>query len=420
MAKESAAGTLEVISRAYAFDGPTLDLGAAVVDGVVHRGAAVRLPLASLNRHGVIAGATGTGKTKTLQLLAEQVSAQGVPVFVADVKGDLSGIGSPGRPDDKITARAREVGQDWQPAACPVELFALGGDGTGLPVRATIQAFGPTLLAKLLRLTEGQESTLNVIFHGADTLGLPLISLSGLRSAILQLTSDDGGAELRALGGLPHATASVILRQLVALEDQGFGAFFGEPGFDTADLLRTTEDGNGVVSCLELAALQDRPRLFSTFLMWLLTDLFHRLPEVGDADKPRLLFFLDEAHLLFEGASRTFLEKVEQTVRLIRSKGVGVFFVTQTPKDIPALCWASSAAVFSTPSAPSLPRTPGRSRQRHRRSRVRRTIWRSCSPNSRPARPSSRCSQTVVHRPRWLGLACVPPNHSPRRCRPRR
>ncbi|MFF8448922.1 helicase HerA-like domain-containing protein [Streptomyces leeuwenhoekii] len=324
------------IASGYAFGGPALDLGALLWDGVCLPGTRVRVPLSVLNRHGLVAGATGTGKTKTLQLLAEQLSARGVPVFLADVKGDLSGISAPGEEDDRVRARTAETGQVWAATGFPAEFLALGGTGPGVPVRATVTSFGPVLLAKVLQLNRTQEESLALIFHYADTKGLELIDLKDLRAVVTFLTSDEGKAELKNTGGVSAATAGVILRALTTFEAQGAGGFFGEPEFDTGQLLRTAPDGRGMVSVLELAAVQDRPRLFSTFLMWLLADLFHDLPEVGDTDRPKLVFFLDEAHLLFHDASAAFLESITRTVRLIRSKGVGVFFVTQTPKDVPA------------------------------------------------------------------------------------
>ncbi|MFI9809823.1 helicase HerA-like domain-containing protein [Streptomyces sp. NPDC052301] len=324
------------IASGYAFTGPALDLGALLWDGTCHPDAPVRIPLSMLNRHGLVAGATGTGKTKTLQLIAEQLSAQGVPVFLADVKGDLSGIARPGQENDRVRKRSGEVGRPWTPAGFPAEFFALGGLGHGVPVRATVTSFGPVLLAKVLRLNRTQEQSLGLIFHYADTKGLELIDLKDLRAVVAFLTSDEGKAELRSIGGLSSATAGVVLRALTVFEAQGMADFFGEPEFDTAEFLRSAEDGRGIVSVLELPAVQDRPLLFSTFLMWLLADLFHDLPEVGDADRPKLVFFFDEAHLLFDDASEAFLDSLTQTVRLIRSKGVGVFFVTQTPKDVPA------------------------------------------------------------------------------------
>ena len=319
----------------YAFTGPAIQFGAAVVDGVTHPEARVQIPLAVMNRHGLVAGATGTGKTKTLQLMAEQLSGNGVPVFLADIKGDLSGLATAGTSNARIDARTHDIGQEWVGTAYPTEFLSLGGLGTGTPIRATITSFGPTLLSKVLGLNETQESSLGLVFHYADQRGLALLDLKDLRAVISFLNSDEGKVELKDLGGLSKATAGVILRELIAFEDQGADVFFGEPEFDTRDLLRTATDGKGVVTVLELPAVQDRPALFSTFLMWLLADLFHDLPEVGDLDKPKLVFFFDEAHLLFDGASKAFVDAIQQTVRLIRSKGVGVFFVTQSPKDVP-------------------------------------------------------------------------------------
>ncbi len=324
------------VRSGYAFTGPAIDLGALVTDGTAHPDVPVRVPLEMINRHGLVAGATGTGKTKTLQLMAEQLSAAGVPVFLADVKGDLSGMATPGASSDRTTARATDVGQQWTPTSYPTEFYSLGGQGTGVPIRVTVTSFGPTLLSKVLELNDTQESSLGLVFHYADKAGLPLLDLKDLRAVVSFLVSDAGKAELDGLGGLSKATAGVILRELVAFQDQGAEVFFGEPEMDTRELLRTAPDGRGLVSILELPSVQDRPALFSTFLMWLLADLFEDLPEVGDLDKPKLVFFFDEAHLLFTGASKDFLQSVTQTVRLIRSKGVGVFFVTQTPKDVPS------------------------------------------------------------------------------------
>ena len=334
--KSESSTQLDEIRAGYAFEGGALLFGAAVIDGTAHADAPVKIPLSTLNRHGLVAGATGTGKTKTLQLMAEQLSGQGVPVFLADIKGDLSGMATAGQPNDRITTRAKDVGQDWTPTAYPTEFLSLGGMGKGIPIRATITSFGPTLLSKVLGLNDTQESSLGLVFHYADKNGLALLDVKDLREVVSFLTSDEGKADLKELGGLSSATAGVILRELVAFSDQGADAFFGEPEFDTRDLLRTAADGKGLVTCLELPAVQDRPALFSTFLMWLLADLFHDLPEIGDADKPKLVFFFDEAHLLFQDASKAFLTAIEQTVRLIRSKGVGVFFVTQSPKDVPS------------------------------------------------------------------------------------
>ena len=323
------------VAPGYQFEGAALELGGLMLDAEHLSDVHIRIPLAMLNRHGLVAGATGTGKTKTLQLMAEQLSTNGVPVFAADIKGDLSGISVAGEGGEKIVARAASVGQEWTATAFPAEFYALGGQGTGIPLRVTMSAFGPTLLSKVLGLNDTQESSLGLIFHYADRNGMALLDLTDLRAVIQYLTSDEGKADLKDLGGLSSATAGVLLRELIAFSDQGADAFFGEPEFDTADFLRTTADGRGIVSLVELPNLQDRPAVFSTFLMWLLADLFHDLPEVGDVDKPKLVFFFDEAHLLFRDASKAFLESIAQTVRLIRSKGVGVVFVTQSPTDVP-------------------------------------------------------------------------------------
>ena len=327
--------TVQIITKGYTFDEAAMELGVLVVDGHPVPDAKIQIPLSMLNRHGLIAGATGTGKTKTLQLLTEQISAAGVPVFAADIKGDLSGLAAPGTPSDKLLARTQGIGQDWRPLASPVEFFALGGQGQGVPVRCTMTAFGPTLLSKVLGLTDVQESSLGLVFHYADRNGLPLLDIADLRAVLSYLGSDEGKAELKDLGGLAASTVGVLLRELIGFSDQGADLFFGEPEFQTSDFLRTTADGRGVISLLELPNLVDRPAVFSTFLMWLLADLFHDLPEVGDVDKPKLVFFFDEAHLLFADASKDFLQAIAQTVRLIRSKGVGVFFITQSPTDVP-------------------------------------------------------------------------------------
>src|SRR3954447_10199888 len=302
------------VAAGYAFEGTALELGALMTDAETLTDVHVRIPLGMLNRHGLVAGATGTGKTKTLQLIAEQLSANGVPVFAADIKGDLSGLSTPAVANAKITERAASVGQTWTATGFPVEFYALGGVGSGIPLRATITAFGPTLLAKVLGLNQTQESSLGLVFHYADSAGLPLLDLADLRAVVQFLVSAEGKADLKNLGGLSSATAGVILRELIAFEDQGADAFFGEPEFDTSDLLRTTAEGKGLISLVELPNLQDRPAVFSTFLMWLLADLFHDLPELGDPEKPRPVFFFDEAHLLFRDASKEFLASIGQTV----------------------------------------------------------------------------------------------------------
>ena len=336
MANKSTADKVATIQKGYALEGATIELGAAIVDGELHKDAPVRLPLSMMNRHGLVAGATGTGKTVTLHMMAEQLSAAGVPVFLADIKGDLSGLATAATGTEKLMARTESIGQPWSGKTFPVEFLALGGDGNGIPVRATVTSFGPILLSR---------------DHGAQRhagiqppAGLPLRGQEQPRTdrpegpARRHPVPHLGRRQGRAQGTrrASKATAGVILRELVTLEAQGMEKFFGEPEFDTAELLRTAPDGRGVISCLELPTLQTKPMLFSTFLMWLLADLFEELPEAGDLDKPKLVFFLDEAHLLFNDASKAFLDAITTTVRLIRSKGVGIFFVTQTPKDVPA------------------------------------------------------------------------------------
>jgi uncharacterized protein len=331
---ESTETPAQQIAKGYAVQGQALELGTVVVDEKADPTAQIRIPLATVNRHGLVAGATGTGKTKTLQVIAEQLSAAGVPVLMADVKGDLSGLSKPGESSDRITARAKETGDAWVASGFPVEFLSLGTKGIGVPVRATIASFGPILLSKVLGLNSTQESTLGLIFHWADQKQYELLNLADLRAVISTLTSDEGKADLKNLGGVSAQTAGVILRALVNLEGEGGDTFFGEPQLDPNDLL-SVEGGHGRISLLELGDQAARPVLFSTFLMWVLSTLFKSLPEVGDIDKPKLVFFFDEAHLLFADASKAFLDQVEQTVKLIRSRGVGVFFCTQLPTDIP-------------------------------------------------------------------------------------
>ncbi len=331
---DNANSPAQTIAAGYEFSGPALELGTVLVDGTVDPSAKVRIPLAMMNRHGLVAGATGTGKTKTLQLIVEQLSANGVPVVLADIKGDLAGLSKPGESNDKITSRAADTGDDWKPTSVPTEFVSLGTNGIGVPIRATISSFGPILLSKVLGLNATQESTLGLIFHWADQKQLELLDLKDLRSVIAYLTSAEGKADLEGIGGVSKQTAGVILRALVNLEAEGGDTFFGEPEIDMGDLLRTA-GGQGVVTLFELGDQASRPVLFSTFLMWVLADLFQYLPEAGDLDKPKLVFIFDEAHLLFADASKAFKEQVEQTVKLIRSKGVGVFFCSQLPTDIP-------------------------------------------------------------------------------------
>jgi DNA helicase HerA-like ATPase len=325
---------LDAARAAFPSGSKAITLGAVVHDGQCGGEPLVGVPLSMLNRHGLIAGATGTGKTKTLQLIAEQLAASGVPVFVGDVKGDLSGMATAGALNDRVAARAKDTGYPWQPNAYPAEFLSLTG-AKGAQLRATVSSFGPMLLAKVLGLNDTQTSVLTLVFKYCDDKGLLLLDLSDLRS-VLQYLSDEGAADLKDYGGMSKQTVGVLLREMVELEQQDADRFFGEPQFDLQDLLKVGADGRGTVSVLELQDVQDKPALFSTFMLWMLATLYLELPEVGDVDKPKLVFFFDEAHLIFDDASEALLDQIEQVVRLIRSKGVGVFFITQSPKDVPA------------------------------------------------------------------------------------
>ena len=340
------AGYTAQVRSGYSFSSPTLPVGTYLDtlsggEPAAVKGLSVGIPLGLLNRHALVAGATGTGKTRTLQLLAEGLSAAGVPVFLADVKGDLTGLAEAGASNDKIASRIASTGQDWKGQSFPIELFNLGGSDSGAgisgtPIRTTVTEFGPILLSRVLGLNDTQASALQLVFHWADSQGLALLDLKDLRAVVDYLTNTDAGKEeLKTIGGVSAATAGVILREIAALEAAGGEAFFGEPALDVRDLMRVSPDGRGVISALELADIQSQGTLFSTFLMWLLAELFETLPEVGDPDKPTMVFFFDEAHLLFSGASKAFLEAVVRTVRLIRSKGVGIVFITQSPTDVP-------------------------------------------------------------------------------------
>jgi DNA helicase HerA-like ATPase len=325
------------LNEAYGFDGPSVTLGAAMRGDEAVPAVQVRAPLGVLNRHGLVAGATGTGKTKTLQVLAEQLSDAGVPVFISDIKGDISGLAAPAELNDKLSGRAGSIGfADYAPRAFPVEFLTLDRGGKGVRLRASVSSFGPILLAKVLDLNETQQSVLSLGFKYADDKQLPLVNLEDLRALLKHLNSDEGKAEMADYGGVATATVGVIVRKIVELEQQEADAFFGSPEFAVEDFLRTTPDGRGMISVLELADMQDRPALFSTFMMWLLASLYETLPEVGDPEKPKLVFFFDEAHLLFRDANKTFMQQIELVARLIRSKGVGVFFVTHSPSDVPA------------------------------------------------------------------------------------
>ena len=321
----------ETFRAAYGFDLPAIEIGHVLENGKPAGSLPVRIPLRMMNRHGLIAGSTGTGKTRTLQLMAEGLSRAGVPVFLADVKGDLAGIGTPGVTSDRLTERAASVGGTFTPDAFPVEFFSLTGN-RGTQLRATVSSFGPVLLGKVLDLTEVQQSVLAMVFKYCDDRKMPLLDFDDLRGVLTYLCNE-GKPELKNYGGMSAATVGVLVRKMVELEQQGAAKFFGEPELDIHDLTRTV-NGRGVVNILSLADVQDKPRLYSTFMMWLLAQFYYRMPEVGDVDRPKLVFFFDEAHQLFDDASSALVEHIEQVARLIRSKGIGVFFITQTPKDV--------------------------------------------------------------------------------------
>jgi uncharacterized protein len=326
---------IESINTSYTTPLPTIFLGAGVLDGKILKDAKVYLPLRMMNRHGLVTGATGSGKTRTLQLMAEQLSAAGVPVFMPDMKGDLSGMAKAGVSNDKISERASAVGISYAPADFPVELYSLSGK-LGAQMRATVTEFGPVLLGKILELNDTQTGVLNIIFKYADDKNLPIVDFNDLKKVLNYLTDGPGAAEIKSdYGRISSSTSATILRKIVSLEQQGVNHIFGETSFDAEDLLEKV-DGKGVITLLNVADIQSQPAVFSTFMLALLAELYQRLPEAGDLDKPKLIFFLDEAHLLFKDAPKAFLDQIDQIIRLIRSKGVGVFFCTQLTQDVPA------------------------------------------------------------------------------------
>jgi DNA double-strand break repair helicase HerA and related ATPase len=326
----------DAMTAGYTLAEPSVVLGSALRDGEVFNDVHVQVALSMLNRHGLIAGATGTGKTKTLQLMAGQLSKAGVPVFVADIKGDLTGLAAPGdAANPKVVERMASLGMPFTASGHPVEFLSLSGK-LGAQVRASVHSFGPLLLGKVLDLNETQTSILALVFKYCDDNDLPLLDLTDLATTLKYLSSDEGKPILADYGGMSSASVGVLLRSIVVLEQEGADVFFGEPEFEVEDLLRTTPEGEGVISVLELSDVMDQPRLFSTFMLWMLAQLYESLPEAGDLPKPKLCFFFDEAHLLFDDASEALMDQVERTARLIRSKGVGVYFVTQTPTDVPA------------------------------------------------------------------------------------
>ncbi|MEL6122154.1 MAG: helicase HerA-like domain-containing protein [Bacteroidota bacterium] len=325
---------LKAMDDGYDFEGESIIMGAAKYKDEVQREHFIRIPLGTLNRHGLIAGATGTGKTKTLQILAEQLSAQGVPSLVMDIKGDLSGLAVASEGHPKIDERHELIGFPFLPDSSPIEFFTLS-DERGVRLRATVSEFGPILLAKILNLTDTQEGILAVLFKYCEDLDLPLLDLDDLKK-VLNYSIGEGKMEIQEeYGRISSQSVGAIVRKIVALEQQGAEVFFGELSFDPEDLLRHDEDGKGVISVLRVTDIQDKPMLFSTFMLQLLAEIYATFPEEGDLDKPKLCLFIDEAHLVFEEASDVLLSQIETIIKLIRSKGVGIFFITQNPADIP-------------------------------------------------------------------------------------
>ncbi|MBV4356505.1 helicase HerA-like domain-containing protein [Pinibacter aurantiacus] len=326
---------LQAIKDGYTFKGDAPKLGVAMLDGEVVQGADIFLPLRTMNRHGLIAGATGTGKTKTLQVISEILSDNSVPVLLMDIKGDLSGIAAAGTENDKLKERYQKLGLEYKPSAYPAELLTLSNE-KGVRLRATVSEFGPVLLSKILDLNDTQGGLVAMIFKYCDDNKLPLLDLKDFIK-VLQYVSDEGKAELeKAYGKVSTTSTGTILRKVVELQQQGADTFFGEISFDVNDLMHISGDGRGMISILRVTDLQDRPKLFSTFMLQMLAELYASCPEEGDMDKPKLVIFIDEAHLIFQEASDALLQQIETIIKLIRSKGVGIFFCTQNPMDVPA------------------------------------------------------------------------------------
>ncbi|AVR44084.1 ATPase [Christiangramia fulva] len=325
---------IEEIQKGYASKGDFIHLGAGMLNGNVYSDAAVKIPLKTMNRHGLIAGATGTGKTKTLQILAENLSKKGVPVLLMDVKGDLSGIAQPSAGADFIEERHKKLGIPFTPEASPVEILSLSKQ-EGVRLRATVSEFGPVLLSRILDLNDTQTGVLSIIFKYCDDNQLPLLDLKDLKK-IIQYSTEKGKEDFeKEYGRISTASTGAILRQIVALEQQGAEIFFGERSFEVPDLLRKKSNGDAYVNVIRLDDIQDKPKLFSTFMLSLLAEIYTTFPEKGDAEKPELVMFIDEAHLIFNEASDALLDQIENIVKLIRSKGVGIYFVTQNPADVP-------------------------------------------------------------------------------------
>lgn len=326
---------LQLVKDGYTFKGESFKIGCAMLDGTVVSGADVSIPMKTLNRHGLIAGATGTGKTKTLQMLSEGLSDASIPVLLMDIKGDLSGIAAAGTVNDKITERCQKLNIDFKPAPYPVDLLTLSNQ-KGARLRATVSEFGPVLLSKILGLNDTQGGFVAMIFKYCDDTKLPLLDLKDFIK-VLQYVSDEGKAEMeKNYGKISTTSTGTILRKVIELQQQGADVFFGEKSFEVDDLMRISDDGRGMISIVRVTDLQDRPKLFSTFMLQLLAELYASCPEEGDMDKPKLVMFIDEAHLIFQEANDALLQQIETIIKLIRSKGIGIYFCTQNPMDVPA------------------------------------------------------------------------------------
>ncbi len=326
---------LKLVNEGYSFKGESIKIGCAVLDGEVVTGANIFLPLKTMNRHGLIAGATGTGKTKTLQVISEALSDASIPVLMMDIKGDLSGIAIAGNTHAKIDERCQKIGITFQPTGFPIELLTLSNE-KGVKLRATVSEFGPVLLSKILGLNDTQGGLVAMIFKYCDDNQLPLLDLKDFIK-VLQFIADEGKEEIeKAYGKISTTSTGTILRKVIELQQQGADVFFGEKSFEVDDLMRINNDGRGMISILRVTDLQDRPKLFSTFMLQMLAELYASCPEEGDLDKPKLVIFVDEAHLIFQEASNALMQQIETVVKLIRSKGIGIFFCTQNPNDVPA------------------------------------------------------------------------------------
>ncbi|HRH67779.1 MAG TPA: DUF853 family protein [Bacteroidia bacterium] len=329
---KSAEELKKAVAAGYAFEGKSILLGTAVFDKQPLQGARIGIPLNTVNRHGLIAGATGTGKTKTIQQFAESLSENGVSVLLMDIKGDLSGIAKPGTENPKITSRHQLIGAEWKATQFPAELMSIS-DEKGLRLRATVSEFGPVLFSKMLELNENQQGVVTIVFKYCDDKKLPLLDIKDFRQ-VLQYVSGEGKDGVDAYGQVSPATVGVIMRKLLELEQQGADKFFGEKSFDVEDLLRKEGD-RGYINIVRLCDMQDKPKLFSTFMLCLLAEVYARFPELGDKAAPKLVIIIDEAHLIFREATKTLLNQLETVIKLIRSKGVGIYFCTQVPGDIP-------------------------------------------------------------------------------------